>query len=188
MADGKFPELTDILVADVIIHIRDLSNPDWPAQSEDVELTLGQIGLPPDRLNDVHCGGAITIDLDGAPLTSSSGAMRISCKTSEGIENLIEKVDEPVLSLELKCNMTGVTDFTPSDPENHRWFLKVRSIQKNSPNPLRKAYCNMCTRKKNYFVRFSQLFVKLHGNTGLVTPARAPQLSPSSFPLAQTPA
>ncbi|KAK6058630.1 putative GTP-binding protein HflX [Cooperia oncophora] len=78
--------LSHVTLADVIIHIRDLSNPDWPAQSEDVELTLGQIGLPPDRLND--------IDLDGAPLTSSSGAMRISCKTSEGIENLIEKVDE----------------------------------------------------------------------------------------------
>ncbi|KAK6048159.1 hypothetical protein COOONC_14336 [Cooperia oncophora] len=45
--------LSHVTLADVIIHIRDLSNPDWPAQSEDVELTLGQIGLPPDRLNDV---------------------------------------------------------------------------------------------------------------------------------------
>ncbi|KAK6052658.1 hypothetical protein COOONC_09837, partial [Cooperia oncophora] len=119
--------LSHVTLADVIIHIRDLSNPDWPAQSEDVELTLGQIGLPPDRLNDVIVVDN-KIDLDGAPLTSSSGAMRISCKTSEGIENLIEKVDEPVLSLELKCNMTGVTDFTPSDPENHRWFLKFRCM------------------------------------------------------------
>ncbi|VDO69184.1 unnamed protein product [Heligmosomoides polygyrus] len=31
----------------------------------------------------------------------------------------------PILALEIKCNMVGVTDFTPSDPENHRWFLKV---------------------------------------------------------------
>ncbi|KAK6026457.1 hypothetical protein OSTOST_07588, partial [Ostertagia ostertagi] len=139
--------LSHVTLADVIIHIRDLSNPDWPAQSEDVEKTLEQIGLPPDRLND--------IDVEGTPSTSSSGAVRISCKTSEGIEGLIEKVDkmvlqttgcdsfvdfakvrvaasfltvQPALSLEIKCNMVGVTDFTPSDPENHRWFLKFRCM------------------------------------------------------------
>uniref|UniRef100_A0A7I4YWH6 CXXC motif containing zinc binding protein n=1 Tax=Haemonchus contortus TaxID=6289 RepID=A0A7I4YWH6_HAECO len=34
----------------------------------------------------------------------------------------------PVLALEIKCNMVGVTGFTPSDPENHRWFLKFRCM------------------------------------------------------------
>ncbi|WKY13286.1 hypothetical protein Q1695_004250 [Nippostrongylus brasiliensis] len=40
----------------------------------------------------------------------------------------LSSFDMPVLALELKCNMTGVTDFTPSDPENHRWFLKFRCM------------------------------------------------------------
>ncbi|CAJ0589301.1 unnamed protein product [Cylicocyclus nassatus] len=34
----------------------------------------------------------------------------------------------PILSLDLKCNMVGVTKFTPSDPETHRWFLKFRCM------------------------------------------------------------
>ncbi|VDM54891.1 unnamed protein product [Angiostrongylus costaricensis] len=45
--------LSHVKLADVIIHIRDLSNPDWPAQSEDVYKTLEAIGLPHDRINDI---------------------------------------------------------------------------------------------------------------------------------------
>ncbi|KAL6744193.1 hypothetical protein Aduo_017153 [Ancylostoma duodenale] len=35
---------------------------------------------------------------------------------------------QPILSLDLKCNMVGVTKFAPSDPETHRWFLKFRCM------------------------------------------------------------
>ncbi|KAJ1345757.1 hypothetical protein KIN20_000362 [Parelaphostrongylus tenuis] len=45
--------LSHVILADVIIHIRDLSNPDWPAQSEDVCKTLEAIGLPQDRIDEI---------------------------------------------------------------------------------------------------------------------------------------
>ncbi|KAE9414410.1 hypothetical protein Angca_006805, partial [Angiostrongylus cantonensis] len=32
----------------------------------------------------------------------------------------------PILSLDVKCNMVGVTNLAPSDPESHRWYLKFR--------------------------------------------------------------
>ncbi|KAJ1345759.1 hypothetical protein KIN20_000364 [Parelaphostrongylus tenuis] len=34
----------------------------------------------------------------------------------------------PILSLELKCNMVGVTKLAPSDPSRHRWYLKFRCM------------------------------------------------------------
>ncbi|PIO73289.1 hypothetical protein TELCIR_04750 [Teladorsagia circumcincta] len=83
--------------------------------SEDVEKTLEQIGLPPDRLSDVIVADN-KIDVEGTPSTSSPGAMRISCKTSEGIEGLIEKVDKMVLRatgcklrrVSLKCSSPAI--------------------------------------------------------------------------------
>ncbi|KAK5982392.1 Hflx-type G domain-containing protein, partial [Trichostrongylus colubriformis] len=108
--------LSHVVLADVIIHIRDISNPDWAAQSEDVEKTLEQIGLSPDRLTEVIVADN-KIDVHGVPLKSSPGATRISCKTSEGIDDLIEKVDKMVLQatgcklrrLKLKCSSPAIT-------------------------------------------------------------------------------
>ncbi|KIH53024.1 hypothetical protein ANCDUO_16859, partial [Ancylostoma duodenale] len=119
--------LSHVNLADVIIHIRDMSNPDWPAQNEDVDKTLESIGLSQSRISDIIIADN-KVDVEGAAASSTPGAIRISCKTSEGVDDLIEKVDEPILSLDLKCNMVGVTKFAPSDPETHRWFLKLFDI------------------------------------------------------------
>uniref|UniRef100_A0A7I4YVK6 Hflx-type G domain-containing protein n=1 Tax=Haemonchus contortus TaxID=6289 RepID=A0A7I4YVK6_HAECO len=122
--------LSHVVLADVIIHIRDISNPDWPAQSEDVDNTLKQIGLPSDRLNDVIVVDN-KIDVNGAPSTSAPSAMRISCKTSEGVENLIAKVDENVLRatgcklrrLSLKCSSPAIA------------YLYKEGLVSREPNP-----------------------------------------------------
>lgn len=107
--------LSHVKLADVIIHIRDISNPDWRAQSEDVEKTLEAIGLPTDRLKDVVVADN-KIDVDGAPPSSTPNAIRISCKSSEGVEGLIEEVDKKVLQatgcklrrLALKCSSPAI--------------------------------------------------------------------------------
>uniref|UniRef100_A0A0K0DB43 Hflx-type G domain-containing protein n=1 Tax=Angiostrongylus cantonensis TaxID=6313 RepID=A0A0K0DB43_ANGCA len=122
--------LSHVKLADVIIHVRDMSNPDWPAHSEDVYKTLEAIGLPHDRMNDIIvadnkvrtkvCISKITdkavkyslsslnieailvffrfwVDVCGTPITSNSDAIRISCKTSEGVRKLIQRIDRVVL-------------------------------------------------------------------------------------------
>ncbi|CAJ0589300.1 unnamed protein product [Cylicocyclus nassatus] len=88
--------LSHVSLADVIIHIRDVSNPDWPAQSEDVEKTLENIGLSRASIGDIIIADN-KIDVEGAAVSSTPGAIRISCKTSEGVDELIAKVDEKVL-------------------------------------------------------------------------------------------
>lgn len=88
--------LSHVKLADVIIHIRDLSNPDWQAQSEDVYKTLQAIGLPEDRINEIIVADN-KVDVCETSLTSNSNAVRISCKTSEGVVQLIERIDKVVL-------------------------------------------------------------------------------------------
>ncbi|KAL6744194.1 hypothetical protein Aduo_017154 [Ancylostoma duodenale] len=88
--------LSHVNLADVIIHIRDMSNPDWPAQSEDVDKTLESIGLSQSRISDIIVADN-KVDVDGAAMSLTTGAIKISCKTSEGVDDLIEKVDEMVL-------------------------------------------------------------------------------------------
>ncbi|VDO69186.1 unnamed protein product [Heligmosomoides polygyrus] len=98
--------LSHVKLADVIIHIRDISNPDWRAQSEDVEKTLEAIGLPTDRLKDVVVADN-KIDVDGAPPSSTPNAIRISCKSSEGVEGLIEEVDKVCLCFKYSYFVTA---------------------------------------------------------------------------------
>ncbi|RCN27477.1 putative GTP-binding protein HflX [Ancylostoma caninum] len=93
--------LSHVNLADVIVHIRDMSNPDWPAQSEDVDKTLESIGLSQSRIRDVIVADN-KVDVGGAATSSTPGAIRISCKTSEGVEDLIEKVDEVIFNFCMK--------------------------------------------------------------------------------------
>ncbi|KJH39812.1 hypothetical protein DICVIV_14296 [Dictyocaulus viviparus] len=107
--------LAHVKLADVIIHIRDLSNPDWSAQSEDVYKTLKAIGLSEKRISDIIVADN-KVDVCDAPLVPTSNAIRISCKTSEGVQTLIQRIDELVLrasgckrrKLELKFSSPAV--------------------------------------------------------------------------------
>jgi len=40
--------LEEVIEADIIVHVRDASHPDWEAQGRDVEAVLEQLGLKPD--------------------------------------------------------------------------------------------------------------------------------------------
>ncbi|EYB82032.1 hypothetical protein Y032_0368g56 [Ancylostoma ceylanicum] len=88
--------LSHVNLADVIIHIRDMSNPDWAAQSEDVDKTLESIGLSQSRISDIIVADN-KVDVEGSAVSYTPGAIRISCTTSEGVNELIGRVDEMVL-------------------------------------------------------------------------------------------
>ncbi|RCN35124.1 hypothetical protein ANCCAN_19018 [Ancylostoma caninum] len=66
-------------------------------------------------------------DAEFARFQKATGTLKRKERTGNVFEKfIISKFDEvkPILSLDLKCNMVGVTKFAPSDPETHRWFLK----------------------------------------------------------------
>ncbi|EFP01947.1 hypothetical protein CRE_22804 [Caenorhabditis remanei] len=99
--------LAHVKSADVIIHLRDVSNPDWKAQEEDVVATLKSIGVA----REVMAERMITVDnkidkdtsVDSPESSlSESSSIRISCKTGDGMAELIGVINEKV-SIATKC-------------------------------------------------------------------------------------
>ncbi|PAV70740.1 hypothetical protein WR25_05373 [Diploscapter pachys] len=91
LIDAFEATLAHVKKADLIIHIRDISHPDWRAQSEDVERTLKSIGV--ENLEEQ----VITIDnkIDRPEADpEAEGDMQISCTTGEGMEELIGEIDK----------------------------------------------------------------------------------------------
>ncbi|GMR59208.1 hypothetical protein PMAYCL1PPCAC_29403 [Pristionchus mayeri] len=86
--------LAHVIHSDVILHIRDVSNPDWRAQDEEVVKTLERLGLDEEDRK----GRVITIDnkIDKGGWSGEESAWRISCASGEGMRELIVEVDRMV--------------------------------------------------------------------------------------------
>ncbi|CAJ0582220.1 unnamed protein product, partial [Mesorhabditis spiculigera] len=79
--------------ANVIVHMRDVSHPDWKCQSEEVIATLRRIGVTEERIQRI-----IHIDKqDKAFLSDIPTSLPVSCKTGEGVEQLIKCIEEQVI-------------------------------------------------------------------------------------------
>ncbi|PIC28353.1 hypothetical protein B9Z55_020304 [Caenorhabditis nigoni] len=89
---------------DVIIHLRDVSNPDWKAQEEDVVATLKSIGVAENVLTERMITVDNKIDKEGAEniADTSTNSIRISCKTGDGMQDLIDRINQKV-TIATKC-------------------------------------------------------------------------------------
>ncbi|CAA94821.1 Hflx-type G domain-containing protein [Caenorhabditis elegans] len=95
--------LAHVKSADVIIHLRDISNPDWKAQEEDVLATLKSIGVTDYVLNERIISVDNKIDKESAfPTSESNNSVRISCKTGDGMHELIDVINDKV-TMVTKC-------------------------------------------------------------------------------------
>jgi GTPase len=93
--------LEEVLAADVIVHLRDISHPDSDAQGDDVDAILAEIGVAdrPDRVievwNKVDC-----LDEDArSALADEERAnvappLAISAVTGEGIDRLLQAIED----------------------------------------------------------------------------------------------
>ncbi len=84
--------LEEVLEADVLLHVRDISHPDTEAQKKDVEHVLKSLFLSealPENLIEVHN----KIDLLEHEVESSKDIMRVSAFTGEGIEPLLKTIE-----------------------------------------------------------------------------------------------
>lgn len=103
----------------MIIHLRDISNPDWKAQEEDVLATLKSIGVTDYVLNEriisvdnkvifrkvffLFLIFIVQIDKESAfPTSESNNSVRISCKTGDGMHELIDVINDKV-TMVTKC-------------------------------------------------------------------------------------
>ena len=80
--------LEEVVMADLLVHVHDLSNPEMLAQADDVLFVLAQIGAADKRTIDVYN----KMDLAGAPVPK--GGVGVSAMTGEGIEGLLAAITE----------------------------------------------------------------------------------------------
>jgi GTP-binding protein HflX len=97
--------LEEVVEADVILHVRDIANPDHPAQARDVLKVLGDLGVEPDKVPLIEVWNKIDLlarDAAGnAPeLTTATPAGKVaavvqaSAQTGEGLDSLRLAIEE----------------------------------------------------------------------------------------------
>jgi GTP-binding protein HflX len=101
--------LEDVILARIILHVRDIANPDSDAQDEDVRQVLADLGLPPDgggRLIEVWNKADLLPEVERARLgevarkraeASLSGRMPpvlVSAVTGEGVSDLLAAIEQ----------------------------------------------------------------------------------------------
>ncbi len=80
--------LDEIVEADLVLHIVDRSHPRWEEQKRVAEQVMADLGIPPERILEVHN----KIDRLGAPPPALDGALPVSALAGEGIEALLGRI------------------------------------------------------------------------------------------------
>ncbi|WP_394708238.1 GTPase HflX [Breoghania sp.] len=123
--------LEEVLEADLILHVRDISHADTSAQAEDVEETLEQLGVNPkdgvrivevwnkiDRLEPDNRAGLV------ARTQESGEAIAVSALTGEGVEALLGRV-EAILTAEREVMEVHLS---ADDGEGLAWLYRATEV------------------------------------------------------------
>jgi GTP-binding protein HflX len=103
--------LEQVQYADIILHVRDIANPDHPWQKEDVAKVLEELGIEYETdgriyevLNKVDAVSAETLnDIRRSAQFSEERLFPVSAVTGEGVENLLSKIAEHVSRQDRQC-------------------------------------------------------------------------------------
>uniref|UniRef100_UPI00358E4C7C putative GTP-binding protein 6 isoform X1 n=1 Tax=Myxine glutinosa TaxID=7769 RepID=UPI00358E4C7C len=124
--------LQDITVADVILHVRDMSHPDRNDQCATVNQVLQQLGLPPALLHSViEVQNKIDL-LPGLPDRSIPGAVPVSALTGAGFEDLLQTLERAVLHATHRRHL--MLRIALSGPQL-QWLYQEAAVQEVSPLP-----------------------------------------------------
>ncbi|MCV6596361.1 MAG: GTPase HflX [Mangrovicoccus sp.] len=94
--------LEEVLSADLILHVRDISHPETEAQAEDVHAILASLGIPEDRAMIEVWNKTDLLNPDAAAAASARAARQedvhaLSAISGEGVAELLERLG-PMLS------------------------------------------------------------------------------------------
>jgi GTPase len=120
--------LEEVMLADVVLHVRDVSHEDWEAQAEDVEAILAELGLSgeagarilevwnkidaldPERL------AALAIAAEGAQ--GRERPSLVSALSGEGLEALLERIEQRLAEGRVELEIA----LDPADGEGFAWL------------------------------------------------------------------
>jgi GTP-binding protein HflX len=108
--------LEEVIEADVILHVRDISHEDAEAQQHDVEEVLRQIGVDPEASDHVvEVWNKIDkFDAEGRDRIAniaarSDGALRpllVSAQTGEGVDALLDAIEQKLAATRVTLDLT----------------------------------------------------------------------------------
>jgi len=120
--------LEDAIGADLLIHVRDVSNQDHFAQAQNVMETLVRINTPQHLLDDmIVIGNKIDrVNADDWPLIKEDGIFPISCTEGYGLDHLKKRIDSAVLRIQGKEKV--VIRIGLGSNEELQWLSKNTSV------------------------------------------------------------
>ncbi|ESO99351.1 hypothetical protein LOTGIDRAFT_113712, partial [Lottia gigantea] len=119
--------LEDALIADVIIHIRDISHPDTSGQKHNVLDTLSSI-LPPDRLHSIIevCNKTDLVPLEKLQEEKENDKLFVSAATGQGLQDLQLQIQQKLITVTGKLYKTFRI---PNGGAELSWLYKEATVQ-----------------------------------------------------------
>ena len=125
--------LEEVIEADIILHVRDLSHDDTGAQSHDVEKVLGELGIEPNDPRLIEVWNKIDrLDADGRErilnLVDRAPAERrpvaVSALSGEGVDSLIKTVEDRLAQGRQTIDLL----LDPSDGAGLSWLYRHAEV------------------------------------------------------------
>ncbi|PWB93312.1 GTPase HflX [Methylosinus sporium] len=120
--------LEEVTLADVILHVRDVSHPDWEAQAADVESILGELGLSGEAgtrilevWNKIDALDADRLAALRIAARGRKGADRpslVSALTGEGLDALLERIETRLAEGRIRLEV----ELDPADGAGIAWL------------------------------------------------------------------
>ena len=132
--------LEEVLEADLVLHVRDISHPDSEAQRQDVEAVLGELGIEGERLDQVvevwNKIDALSADDAAAARRRGSrpgprGPVAISAITGEGLDQLRALIEQRLSAHEVQLKITVAA----GDGQGLAWAYSHASVRGRTDKP-----------------------------------------------------
>ena len=130
--------LEEVIEADVILHVRDISHDDTDAQSSDVESILGDLGIDPSNHGrlvevwnklDLLDPERVSIVVNGARRRDSNARpILVSALTGEGEEGLLDEIEGRLAAGRAVIDLT----LDPSDGRGLAWLYEHAEVLRRS--------------------------------------------------------
>jgi GTP-binding protein HflX len=125
--------LEEVIEADLIVHVRDVSHLDTEAQSKDVESVLRELGIEPgdprlievwNKIDRVDAAGREQLDNMSERAPATSRPALVSAATGEGIDRLIEVVETRLARNRVVLEL----DLDPIDGAGASWLYRHAEV------------------------------------------------------------
>jgi GTP-binding protein HflX len=130
--------LEEVIEADVIVHVRDVSHEDTEAQSRDVGQVLKTLGVDPDderrvievwnKVDQLDAEGHARLNNLVARIPASCRPVLASALTGEGIEPLVESIEERLSRGRVVLDLA----LDPADGEGLSWLHRHTEVMERS--------------------------------------------------------